>query len=81
MSEKHIKGIVLSAVVVGENTEVKLKLVSPTTEPTILTPTVFGTDTTLYPVGMETECIFSDVPIDCEKRNKERKQNEQNEQN
>jgi len=72
MYKKHIKGIVLNAVVVGDNTEIELRLISPTVEETIIKTTVMGTDTTLYPVGLEIECIFSDVPIDCEKRNKER---------
>ena len=84
MSERHLKGIVLTAVVIGDKVETAIKTVSDTAESVILNitfPYDIKDPATFRETGEEVSLVISDVPIDFEKRNKERKQNEQNEQN
>ena len=75
MSERHIKGTVLTAVVIGDKVETAIKIVSDTEETFILNltfPYDIKDPATFLETGEEVNLVISDVPIDFEKRNKER---------
>jgi len=64
MSEKHIKGIVLSAAEAGEEVKVSIKTVSPTAVSTIINMVDSKSNLKFYKVGEEVTLVYSDSPID-----------------